>query len=653
MVPDEEDKNCFSERMINSQPRVAEGLSLEQWLESGRGLNTGNPWAQSSSLLDRLRGRIGFWKALGTNRTVLSWIAYGLPLLFQAEPRRLRFKNHASFHDHIDFARKEFSDHLADGRFSRIRREDVSLCSPQQVEVSRTGKLRRVDDLRYLNGFLAHISVKLENLQDNIPDTVTRDDLSFTYDIKKAYYMLRMERKARSWMSFYDEEFGFMCSNTLLFGLSTAVMFFTKINRPVVGFMRSLGVKVVNMIDDWFGSADAAAVRMAQWRVSQVLGALGWITNDNGTAPAKVTLFLGVLVDSELYEFRAPADKVDRCKALVLTLRQLAQRGRTVQVHDIQRLTGYTASLFIAIPVLRAWTRSLYRDQSLATQVGAIEMRLDKNSIEELDEIPRLLENHNGAPIRDVALPGDAVFVDAGETGFGAHTTDAVWYGAFPAALIGTSSTKRELEGLLAAFRMAEAQAYSFPSRLTLYMDSHCAVRNLVKGGGPVPELCDVVKAISKHCERMGLTIYPRWIPREKNTIADALSKKFDAEWKVTDRAVLHISLMTKVKPTLPRFNTIRDVIKGSVAANTPVALVVPRWAAQSWWRFLETNFDICPLPPEIFDENPGIGRIPWKMVLATRGSQTQARHYGNDETLLTTISVPNAVIVGASGVSG
>ena len=59
----------------------------------GAELNRGNPFKGSLKRVDQLRSRAGFWKALGADNAILSWICYGYDLKFQEEPHELQFPN--------------------------------------------------------------------------------------------------------------------------------------------------------------------------------------------------------------------------------------------------------------------------------------------------------------------------------------------------------------------------------------------------------------------------------------------------------------------------------------------------------------------------------------------------------------------------------
>jgi hypothetical protein len=439
--PEQGQENAFADGLISSK-RVSAGdaCSLQAWLELGAKLNAENPWGASASALDKVRGKLGYWKALGADATVLSWLAYGIPLRFHTEPPKMFFKNHRSYYEHYEFSSKELSTHLEDGRFSRLRAEEVGVCSPQMVHVNAKSKKRRCDDLRYVNAYLAHVNIRLEGLREHVPDTVASGDLTFVYDLEKAYYSLSMAPGARKWLCFHDRAHGYVQLNTLPFGLAPAVMFFTKICRPVLAFLRRLGLKVINLLDDWLGSADAASVRQAQLVMRTVLETLGWVISKKSSDPALVTLFLGLLIDSQAYQFQVPAEKVARGKALVLLLRDLASVGKEVKVKDLQILTGFCASMFLAIPCLRVYTRAMYASIAWALDAGTRQTVLGVAAISELSEVLTALQCNNGAPIRDLSRPNEALYVDAGESGFGLLSGDSAWYGPLPEDAIGKSS---------------------------------------------------------------------------------------------------------------------------------------------------------------------------------------------------------------------
>ncbi len=75
-----------------------------------------------------------------------------------------------------------------------------------------------------------------------------------------------------------------------------------------------------------------------------------------------------------------------------------------------------------------------------------------------------------------------------------------VSHGELPLDVLGPSSTRRELRGLrLLGASMMHALR---DRRVTFFLDSFTAVRNLIKGGGPKPDLCDEVRQWWQFCQQ-------------------------------------------------------------------------------------------------------------------------------------------------------
>ena len=98
--PDASDREKYVEDLLCS-PRhhtsEYEGMSWEEaWQKVnnlGVELNAGNPWADVKTADSHLRSKLGWWKAIGADRTVLSWIAYGVESRFVTPLPRVAFDN--------------------------------------------------------------------------------------------------------------------------------------------------------------------------------------------------------------------------------------------------------------------------------------------------------------------------------------------------------------------------------------------------------------------------------------------------------------------------------------------------------------------------------------------------------------------------------
>jgi hypothetical protein len=272
----------------------------------------------------------------------------------------------------------------------------------------------------------------------------------------------------------------------LLFGESQAPWVFTTINKPSLAFFCALLLKVTNFIDDWLTAANAAAPRRTIEFVAWVLARLGWSLSTKKCVldPVRVILYLGMLIDSDEYEFRVPRPKLDRARVLLRVMLERAHAGNHISSRDIRKLTGRALSFSLAIPAVRVWTGSLYASLPL---VGGGPVVCGRDEIEELEMLDYCMTHLNGNPIKRREF-SDTVKLDAGETGAGGHLVggDLEFSQALEVALIGTSSTRREMAGFEMFLRERGAEVAH--RRVNFVFDSAAAVCILVKGGERCPQ---------------------------------------------------------------------------------------------------------------------------------------------------------------------
>jgi hypothetical protein len=593
IVPDNE-KIPFVENLLSLERydiSAYVGMSTQQardfLLREGRAFNASNPWRKSSRSRDTLRKKLGFWYCIGSPRNVLSWLAYGLMLRTLMEPKHLEFKNHPSYHTHSGHFGKEVAKQVSLKRFVKVPRHKVKMCHPIHIEESvkadGSTKLRACNDLRYLNGFLAHMSFKMETSAKAIPVVVSPRDWLASADMEQAYYSVWMHHSAWPYQCFKHEGDYFQ-GRCLLFGESQAPWVFTKINKPALSFFRTLLLKLTNFIDDWLTASDGKGPREAIDFVAWVLRLLGWALNKKKCVldPVKIILYLGMLVDSPIYEHRTPDPKIQRARAMILLMLERARRGQHVNSADIRRLTGQCLSFALAIPSVRVWTRSLY---SVLPEQGDCPVLCGPDEMEELYMLDWCLTHRNGNPIRRREF-SDTIKLDSGETGSGAHLVGGSLQFSSPLnyLLIGTSSTRREMVGLK-MFLVERGELFAH-RRVRFVFDSAASVCILLKGGSRIPALTRLTKDIVLLLLNLHITPVYEWTPRENNVLADRLSKRWDHSWILTPEAETHIrSLFPGVRLTLRRFNTYSNYLE--TRQQTREVIIAPFWPTQRWWPLL------------------------------------------------------------------
>ena len=107
-------------------------------------------------------------------------------------------------------------------------------------------------DCRLINPYIAKRKVKLEDL-NVIPDLVSEGDYMSTDDLEKGYWQVKVNPMYRKYIGIFLKG-KYYVAFVLILGISDAVYAFTKINRPIVRYFRSRGVKASVYIDNFFTS---------------------------------------------------------------------------------------------------------------------------------------------------------------------------------------------------------------------------------------------------------------------------------------------------------------------------------------------------------------------------------------------------------------
>jgi len=182
-------------------------------------------------------------------------------------------------------------------------------------------------------------------------------------------------------------------------------------------------------------------------------------------------------------------------------------------------------------------------------------------------------------------------------------------HGMLPFGEIARSSTRRELIALQKVAAMPNILEQIRGRQILVVMDSVPALRNLIKGGGPVPELCAAVADWQRFCEKHNIEAEYEWVERAKNWRADEASKLDSQQHTLRQtnleewiRAQLNAVPATqwrsrnnhfkygKVPLFLPQFHQVDARIEMIRAQLEEAIIVVPRWPAggnNDWWRRL------------------------------------------------------------------
>ena len=189
-----------------------------------------------------------YTQTLDVGPMVSRWMTTGYELPFNSvPPTPLSASNNKSLSTNIDFARAEIVRQVNMGILSEVAYKPF-IVNP--ISVVFTNKWRLVVDCRLLNPYLVKRKIKLEDLRV-VPDLVCRDDFMSTDDLEKGYWQVPLNPEYRKFIGISLDN-RYYVANVLILGVSDAVYAFTKINRPIIRYVRSLGVKAAVFIDNFF-----------------------------------------------------------------------------------------------------------------------------------------------------------------------------------------------------------------------------------------------------------------------------------------------------------------------------------------------------------------------------------------------------------------
>lgn len=623
-VPEPQEAVQWADALIAS-PQVStaiyEGLSrmaAHQKLHSlAAQLNTGNPWANSPDPRNSIRKNLGLWKAIGANKTILSWHVYGICFRFHHKPDLIHFLPAELTQRELDFC-FEKADKLIDaGKYWKPPNGYAALISPQIVQHSLrddgTDKQRAVDNLVYLNSLLASHKHKMETLKKSIPLIVRRFDLLFAHDYSDAYHFVWLHPSALRYacLSVGKQILG---SKVLPFGLKTATFIFTKINRPILSFFRAILLRLMNYLDDWVNAESPKRICEALFLTLDILTALGWVINmDKQSPPATALKALGFVINSISNEFENIPHKETRLKAMCVHIYEEIKEGRSITNQTLGRVLGYAISLKLAVPSVPIFTRPLYklldpRKEAREEQVKGFGPAM----LTAVGNLPSAVARHANAPFAE-GTPVATVIVDTSVS-----ATGGVFYSTFsdeewertiplPSSLIGTSSTMRELSGALAILKLilpilAVQSGFdkNLPRHKTrtwvrLIIDSAPSIYCLKKPGSGNLHLNKVVELIFELTRIWNVCLIAEWSARDLIQQVDDLSKKWERlPWlsdKVMRILLLHFHGLPIIMPPPNKIGTIITQRKRAMV------LVHPHWVAQDWWILLnETRTSVLEI---------------------------------------------------------
>ena len=477
----------------------------------------------------RLRQCLPFWsEVLKAPPPVIDWIQNGYRLPLQYVPTPFEQGNHKSAMDHLDFVSESVRE-LLNNRCVREVQSRPVVCSPLSVVSNHERKYRLVLNLRHLNQFLRKDHFKYEDLRIAML-MLEKGDLLIKFDLKSGYHHLDIFVAHQVYLGFAWELQGktrYFVFTVLPFGLSSACYAFTKLLRPLIGYWRGQGIRVVLYLDDGIVAIkDTELAGSVSKQIRDDLSKAGFVVNEAKSlwTPMKKLVWLGFEIDLELGKLVVPDPKLVNTCDLLNSLVD----SPVVPARKLASAVGKIISMSLAIgPVARLMTRSLYTIlNNRRSWCSQLPLSIDaKNELKFwLDKI----REFNGQDLWPKPSAVRVVFSDASDTGFGGYTVEhggLIANGQWSREEAQQSSTWRELRAVRLVLESFGPKLQN--ERVRWFTDNQNVVR-IVHCGSKKPVLQQEALAIFEASVGARIRLEPEWIPREENQIADYISRITD-----------------------------------------------------------------------------------------------------------------------------
>ena len=355
-----------------------------------------------------------------------------------------------------------------------------------------------------------------------------------TIDLTNGYWQLGMAPSSARFMGFEWEGQTYVFG-VLPFGLASAPWAFTQFMKAFCSYLRSLGWRLINYLDDFtfpvspkeLQAAQEAGLILAEFREA------GLCINvpKSMLQPSTQARSLGFLLDTVAGIFMVPQDRWDIFTTVVKRL--LLQGGGSARL--VAASAGHAISMKLVLgQVARLLTRDLLGlVANTADDQWDLWVDLSPEATEELLFWASLKREDCTSPIWPVpAVTTLTINTDASETAWGAVSPLGTAHGYLTSEQRGSSSSLRELVGILGALQSYGEQLRGHSVRLLT--DSTNAI-SAMDHGSRAPGIHRLAVQIFWRCQELGLTLCPEWVPRALNVEADLVSRHTDfADWKLS-----------------------------------------------------------------------------------------------------------------------
>lgn len=475
----------------------------------------------------------------------MSWIS-GYKIPFHTEPFQVNERINRSY--------TPTETHVIDNCILELLESGfISPCSPSDKQFVSSvftvpkpnGKHRFILNLKELNKFIQVDHFKMEDYRTALK-LLDTDYFMATLDLKDAYFLLPVAESDRIWLRFYwnSETFSnqLFQFNVLPFGLCTAPYVFTKLLKPVLYYLRSLGHLSVIYLDDFLCIGNTYIDCLDNVNITRkTLIKLGFIINNDKSQlnPAQQCTFLGFTLNTVNMTLTLPFEKKLRIKnnanELLIT--------KKLTIREFARFLGLLTSACPAVKYGWVYTKLMEREKFLALNYSMDynkRMHLPNHLKNDLlwwrDNIEQSFSSFQS---NDYSI---TIYSDASTTGWGVVCNNQTANGHWSRSQLTLHINTLELLAALYGLKIFARNLIN--CNILLRIDNTTAIAYINKMGGiQFTHLNKIARELWQWCEKRNIYVFASYIKSSDN-IADFESRQsnIDTEWELADYAYKQIT---------------------------------------------------------------------------------------------------------------
>ena len=606
-------------------------------------------------LAAQLQHNIDKWQHITNNSYVIKWLAEGVHLPFDLEPLPFHLNNSTFTKEQEQFIDTEVQKLVRSGALQHTLIKPTCI-SPIGCVPKKQGKFRLIINLRKLNESCFPPSFQNEDIKV-VLDLVKPNDNLITLDFKDGFHHIPVLKDHHRFLGVEWKGQWYMWT-VLPFGLNASPYFFEKTLRPVICYLRSLGLRIVCYVDDFLLMAQDNCIEDHKSCLLKCLADLGWTVNfeKSRLTPDTCQEFIGYRIttvnDDGHVWISIPRNRIQKvCHDI-----RRALNKQIVTARALARITGQLVAMSKAILPAKLLLRNLYRLLRTRDSWQSY-LILDKGSIKDLLWWATALKTWNGRAVQPQVIEGQ-ITTDASGLGWGAHFEHHVAQGVWNTRMSQMPSNYREMMAVLLAL-------HSFAPLIKgkviqILSDNISCVAYVNYQGGPSLMLSQLATAIWSLCVDLQVTISAKFLAGKLNTEADKLSRIFSAyEWKLHERIFAYLNT-TWGPHTMDRFASMQTthlhvynswhwdpgtsgvdalaqqdwavhnnfvnapfrligkILNVILCQRAEATIIVPYWPAQRWFRRLERMLISQPI------RLPNDPRLFWSMGISPEPSKNR-----------------------------